>query len=38
VGQVEAFYTAPMLELERWDQRRPLSDILYEDSWGNCAA
>lgn len=38
VGQVEAFYTAPMLELERWDKRRPLSDIMYEDSWGNCVA
>lgn len=34
VGQVEEFYTAPMLELERWDTRRPLTDILYEDSWG----
>lgn len=33
VGQVEQFYTAPMLELERWDKRRPLADILYEDSW-----
>jgi 5,6-dimethylbenzimidazole synthase len=37
VGQVQAFYTAPMLELEKWDQRRPLSDILFEDSWGNPA-
>ncbi|NRR34180.1 5,6-dimethylbenzimidazole synthase [Oxalobacteraceae bacterium] len=35
VGQVEQFYTAPMLELERWDTRRPLADILYEDSWDN---
>ncbi len=34
VGHVEAFYPAPMLEIERWDQRRPLSEILYEDAWG----
>jgi 5,6-dimethylbenzimidazole synthase len=37
VGQVEAFYTAPMLELERWDQRRPLNDIMFEDRWDNPA-
>ena len=35
VGQVEEFYTAPMLELERWDRRRPLSDIMFQDRWGN---
>ncbi|MEV4781660.1 5,6-dimethylbenzimidazole synthase [Burkholderia sp. LMU1-1-1.1] len=34
VGQVEEFYSAPMLELERWDQRRPLSEIMFEDRWG----
>ena len=34
VGQVEEFYTAPMLELERWDQRRPLSEIMFQDQWG----
>jgi len=34
VGQVEQFYSAPMLELERWDQRRPLSEILFHDQWG----
>ena len=34
VGQVDAFYSAPMLELERWDTRRPLADILYENRWG----
>jgi 5,6-dimethylbenzimidazole synthase len=37
VGQVHEFYTAPMLELERWDKRRPLSDIMFEDSWNNPA-
>jgi adenosylcobyric acid synthase len=35
VGHVDAFYPAPMLETEGWDQRRLLSDIVYEDSWGN---
>jgi 5,6-dimethylbenzimidazole synthase len=34
VGQVEEFYTAPMLELERWDSRRALGEILFENSWG----
>ncbi|CAN7269529.1 5,6-dimethylbenzimidazole synthase [Duganella sp. LjRoot269] len=37
VGHVDEFYTAPMLELEKWDQRRPLSDILFEDLWDNPA-
>lgn len=36
-GQVHEFYSAPMLELERWDQRRPLNDVLFQDSWGNSA-
>ncbi|WP_432381495.1 5,6-dimethylbenzimidazole synthase [Duganella sp. P38] len=33
VGHVHEFYTAPMLELEKWDQRRPLNDILFENRW-----
>jgi 5,6-dimethylbenzimidazole synthase len=33
VGHVDRFYPQPMLEIERWDSRRPSSDILYEDSW-----
>lgn len=33
VGQVHEFYTAPMLELEKWDQRRPLDAILSENRW-----
>lgn len=37
VGQVEQFYAQPMLEAERWDQRRPLAGMLYEDSWGKPA-
>ncbi|TFW27383.1 5,6-dimethylbenzimidazole synthase [Duganella callida] len=35
VGQVEEFYSAPMLELEKWDQRRPLGEIMFENSWGH---
>ena len=38
VGQVESFYPAPMLELEGWDQRRPLAELLYEDCWGAASA
>ncbi|WP_332856594.1 5,6-dimethylbenzimidazole synthase [Duganella sp. S19_KUP01_CR8] len=38
VGHVNEFYTAPMLELEKWDQRRPLSDIMFEDRWDNTAS
>ena len=34
VGHVEAFYPAPMLEMEGWDERRRLSDLMYEDAWG----
>lgn len=37
VGQVHEFYTAPMLELEKWDQRRPLTEILFENRWDNTA-
>lgn len=33
VGHVEEFYRTPMLEAEGWDRRRPLSSMLYEDSW-----
>lgn len=33
VGHVKDFYTAPMLEIEEWDKRKPLSDILYENTW-----
>jgi 5,6-dimethylbenzimidazole synthase len=35
VGHVEAFYPAPMLEIEKWDQRRAIDTIVYENSWGN---
>jgi adenosylcobyric acid synthase len=35
VGHVDAFYPAPMLEMEKWDQRRALNTIVYENTWGN---
>jgi len=38
VGHVEQFYPVPMLEAEGWDKRRPLSGLIYEDSWGKPAA
>ncbi|NVE01825.1 5,6-dimethylbenzimidazole synthase [Massilia sp. BJB1822] len=34
VGQVDEFYKAPMLELEGWDKRRSIEQIVYENSWG----
>ncbi len=34
LGHVKDFYTAPMLELEEWDKRKAVSEILYENSWG----
>lgn len=35
VGPVKAFYPAPMLSLEGWAQPRPLSEMLYENRWGD---
>ena len=34
VGHVDVFYPAPMLEMEGWDERRRLADLMYEDAWG----
>ena len=34
VGQVEAFYPAPMLQTEGWDTRRKLCDVVFENAWG----
>jgi 5,6-dimethylbenzimidazole synthase len=34
IGPVPAFYAEPMLQQERWAQRCPLDDLLFEDSWG----
>lgn len=33
LGQVEQFYTAPMLQLEGWRTPQPLSELLFENSW-----
>jgi len=38
VGHVEAFYPAPMLQTEGWDERRKLQDIVFENAWGQPAA
>jgi 5,6-dimethylbenzimidazole synthase len=35
LGHVEAFYTAPMLELEGWTRGSPLATLVYRDAWGN---
>ena len=35
LGPVEAFYPAPMLVLEGWAQELPLSEMLFENRWGN---
>jgi 5,6-dimethylbenzimidazole synthase len=34
LGPVQAFYPAPMLVLEGWTTARPLSDMLFENQWG----
>ena len=34
LGPVQAFYPAPMLELEGWTRGRPLAELVYEDQWG----
>ena len=34
IGPVPAFYDEPMLQQERWAQRCPLDDLLFEDCWG----
>jgi len=36
LGPVTEFYPAPMLVLEDWAEQRPLSDMLYENHWGEC--
>jgi 5,6-dimethylbenzimidazole synthase len=33
IGQVDTFYSRPMLELEGWEQRRGLEDVLCVDYW-----
>ena len=35
LGHVEAFYPAPMLELEGWTRGRPWREFVFHDTWGN---
>ncbi len=35
LGPVIEFYPAPMLALENWAEQRPLSEMLYENHWGD---
>lgn len=37
LGHVDAFYSAPMLELENWRQGIDLGDVLFENKWGQKA-
>jgi 5,6-dimethylbenzimidazole synthase len=34
LGAVDEFYERPMLEEQGWDERRPLSGLIWEDRWG----
>lgn len=36
LGHVQAFYTAPMLELEGWRKGNPLQELVFHNTWGNC--
>ncbi|MEQ1555854.1 MAG: 5,6-dimethylbenzimidazole synthase [Gallionella sp.] len=38
LGQVEAFYAAPMLQLEGWRSAQPLENLLFENHWHERAA
>lgn len=33
IGHVEAFYPKPMLEMEQWAARQPLSTVLADNAW-----
>lgn len=35
LGHVEAFYSAPMLELTGWARARPLEELLFLNQWNN---
>jgi 5,6-dimethylbenzimidazole synthase len=34
VGHVDAFYPEPMLQTERWDKRRDMGELVFQDVWG----
>ena len=38
IGHVEAFYSAPMLELTDWARGRPLDELVFQDRWGSGAS
>ena len=38
LGPVHAFYDQPMLQAENWARRAALSDMVFEDCWGQPAA
>jgi 5,6-dimethylbenzimidazole synthase len=38
LGHVEAFYPAPMLELENWTHGRPLHELVFHNTWANIEA
>jgi len=38
LGQVEAFYPAPMLQIEGWRSPQALGEMLFENAWGCRAA
>lgn len=35
IGHVEAFYSAPMLELTGWARARPLAELMFHNQWNN---
>ena len=37
LGPVDAFYDQPMLQAEKWANRTPLADMVFEDTWGQAA-
>lgn len=37
LGPVDAFYDQPMLQAEKWARRAALSDMVFEDRWGQPA-
>lgn len=38
LGPVSAYYAEPMLQQQKWANRAPLQDMLYDDLWGQRAA
>lgn len=38
LGPVSQFYAQPMLVEQGWAEERPLSELLFDDQWGNPAA